>query len=57
MFDTTNRLVATIDPLGNRTSYSYDFADDQIRVTNPLGFVTTGVFDNCCGRSRWSTRC
>ena len=29
VFDTTNRLSATIDPLGNRTSISYDFADDH----------------------------
>ena len=24
---------------------SYDFADDPIRTTNPLGFITTSVFD------------
>ena len=31
VFDTTNRLAATVDPLLNRTSFSYDFADDPIR--------------------------
>ena len=45
VFDMTNRLAATVDPLLNRTSMSYDLADDPIRTTNPLGFITTSVFD------------
>ena len=87
VFDLANRLVAQIDPLGNRTSFAYDvagtrsgrrirlgrsrpasltrqsaggddrsrwgtapasrydFADEQIRTTNPLGIITTTVFD------------
>jgi len=46
VFDTTNRLAATIDPLGQRTSFSYDLRDELIRVTDPLGHIATTVFDN-----------
>ena len=37
VFDLANRLVAQVDPLLNRTSYSYDVAWNQVRMTNPLG--------------------
>ena len=46
VFDLANRVVAQIDPLGNRTSFAYDGAWNPIRDQNPLGFITTSVFDS-----------
>ena len=40
------RLKATINPLGHRTSYAYDAFSNQIRVQDPLGNITTSVFDS-----------
>ena len=37
-------MTASVDPLGNRTSYAYDYAGNQTSVTNPLGFITTLVY-------------
>ncbi|MCE2938164.1 MAG: SEC-C metal-binding domain-containing protein [Armatimonadota bacterium] len=37
-------MTASVDPLGNRTSYAYDNAGNQTSVTNPLGFITTSVY-------------
>ena len=37
--------MAQIDPLLNRTSFAYDASWNQIRVMNPLGEITTSVFD------------
>jgi YD repeat-containing protein len=38
-------VLATVDPLGNRTSYSYDKLNRVIQITDPLGGLTTAVFD------------
>jgi YD repeat-containing protein len=38
--------MATIDPLGNRTSLAYDSAGRPIRRQNPLGKIVTNVYDN-----------
>ena len=40
-----NRLVAVVDPLGNRTSFGYDAAGRQVSMANGLGFVSSTVFD------------
>ena len=45
LYDLNSRVVATIDPLGLRTSYGYDAASNLIRTINPLGQITTSVFD------------
>jgi YD repeat-containing protein len=37
-------VTASVDPLGNRTSYAYDNVGNQTSVTNPLGFITTSVY-------------
>ena len=34
-----------IDPLGNRVSYTYDVDSRLIRTTNPIGAITTQIFD------------
>ena len=38
VFDLANRVVAQIDPLGNRTSFAYDGAWNMIRTTEPAWF-------------------
>ena len=38
-------LTASVDPLGNRTSYAYDVIGRQAAMTNPLGMITS-VYDN-----------
>ena len=46
MFDSENRLVATVDPLLESHQLSAMTSPiDPIRTTNPLGFITTSVFD------------
>jgi RHS repeat-associated protein len=46
VFDTTTRRrLATVDPLGNRTSYGYDAAGNVNTVTDALGRVTSVVYD------------
>jgi YD repeat-containing protein len=39
-------LIASIDQLGNRTSFTFDAASRQVRITNALGYISTTVFDN-----------
>ncbi|MBI1894478.1 MAG: RHS repeat protein, partial [Candidatus Rokubacteria bacterium] len=34
-----------VDPLGNRTSYGYDKLNRVIQSTDPLGGLTTVIFD------------
>ena len=46
MFNGANQAIATINPLGNRTSFGYDSAGNPIRVQNALGQIATSVFDN-----------
>ena len=38
-------MIASIDPLLNRTSTTYDAASRPIRTTNPLAFISTSVYD------------
>ena len=45
LHDSVNRLTARIDPLGNRTSFTYDVDSRLIRTTNPIGAITTQIFD------------
>ena len=40
-----DQKTASEDPLGNRTSYSYNDFNQVETITNPLGEVTTFVFD------------
>jgi RHS repeat-associated protein len=40
-----SRLVATVNPLGFRTSFGYDAASQQVSVTDALGNISTTVFD------------
>ena len=37
--------MASIDPLLNRTSIGYDAAGRPISTTNPLGIISTAVYD------------
>ena len=45
VYDMVNRLVATVNPLGFRTSFGYDAASQQVSVTDALGNISTTVFD------------
>jgi len=38
-------LVASVNPLNERTTYTYNRFRSQETVTNPLGFVSTWVYD------------
>jgi RHS repeat-associated protein len=38
-------LVTSYDPLGNETSYDYDYLLDVIQVTDPLGDATVMTYD------------
>ena len=38
-------MIASVDPLGNRSSISYDNANRPVSMTNPLAFTSTSVFD------------
>ena len=40
------RLVATVDPLSRRTTFTYDIRDRRTEVANPLNAVTTTIYDN-----------
>jgi YD repeat-containing protein len=42
-----NRVTGTIDPLGDRTTYTYDTHGLLRTVTDPLGQVTTQAYDAC----------
>ncbi len=42
----TNSTTTVTDPLGNTTTYAFDFFYRQISTTNPLGFVTDYTYDN-----------
>jgi RHS repeat-associated protein len=44
-YDLLDRRIASIDGLGNRTSFTYDSRDNQVSVTDPLGNVRRSVFD------------
>ena len=45
IFDPASRLIASIDPLLNRTSMVYDASGRQVRTTNALNNSTTSIFD------------
>ena len=38
-------LQASVDPVGNRTSYGYDAIGRPVSTTNPLNFINTIVYD------------
>ena len=40
-----NRLVARVDPLGNRTEYGYDTNSNLTSVEDPRGNTTTATYD------------
>jgi RHS repeat-associated protein len=44
-YDAAGQLTATIDPLGNKTSYVYDDRGEQIETTNPDGTTTQTQYD------------
>ena len=46
LHDNMNRLTVQIDPVGNRTSYTYDANGRRTRVTAPLGRITTWLYDS-----------
>jgi len=41
----STRLAATVDPLGNRTSYTYDFASQRRAIIDALNHRTTYSYD------------
>ena len=45
LYDNAGNVQATVDPLGNRTTYAYDSQNRQIAVTDALGHVSTTVYD------------
>ena len=45
VYDGANRLIGSVDPLGNRTSYNYDKAGNRVSTADPLGNLWTGVYD------------
>ena len=45
IYDQEGRQEATIDPLGNRTTSSYDPVNNLAAVTNPLGYTTSYTYD------------
>ncbi len=45
IYDSNSRVVASIDPLGNRASYAYDAVGRQVRAINAMGKVTTSLYD------------
>jgi YD repeat-containing protein len=38
-------MSASVDPLGNRITYSYDLAERQIALRNELNLATTTSYD------------
>ena len=46
VFDSLQRLIATVDPLGNASSVSYDVAGNPVEQINPLGAIWTTVYDD-----------
>lgn len=45
-YDARNRKVAQVDPLGNRTEWSYDFEGNNLTITDALSRVTSNSFDS-----------
>ena len=45
MYDAANRRIASVDALGNRTSFGYDAAGRRVSATDPLGNVNSMVYD------------
>ena len=41
VYDGSNRLISTVNPLGDRTSYAFDGSNRVTAVTSPLGQVVT----------------
>ena len=44
-YDVNNRTIATIEPLGQRTSLAHDADERPIRVQSQLGRINTSIFD------------
>ena len=44
-YDSLDRLIATIDNMGNRTSLAYDSRNNVVGQTDPMGNLTVSVFD------------
>ena len=55
LYDSEGRLGASVRPIGTsaqaRTSNTYDLANRNIAVINPLGFRTSTVYDAAGRRS------
>jgi YD repeat-containing protein len=45
VYDPVGRILAQVDPLGNRTSFVYDVANDRVSTQNPLGAISTQVYN------------
>jgi YD repeat-containing protein len=43
VYNVLQQLVARVDPMGDRTSYSYDAVGRRTGTTNPLGYINTSV--------------
>jgi len=46
VYDSGGKLIAYVDPAGNRTSYAYDSANRVRSITSPLAEVTTYNYVN-----------
>ena len=44
-YNSMNELTVSTDPLGLATSYGYDAAGNQVWVKDPMGRITTTIFD------------
>jgi RHS repeat-associated protein len=46
VYDATGNIVATVDQLGRRTTYSYDLLDRNTQTKDALGNLVTTVYDS-----------
>lgn len=46
VYDNAGQVVASIEPLGFRTSQAYDAAGRQVRVQNALGKISSTMYDS-----------
>ena len=44
--DSMNRLRATVDPVSNRTSFTFDSDGALLTTKTPLGYVTTNIYSS-----------